>query len=210
VFDASLGLGSVASFPVADSYNRRLERDLSSGDIPQVFALGYTYALPVGPGRALRPRGILGALAGGWQIMGAVAVQSGLPLAVAQTTNFNAFAGFATQRPSCVADPGLPASQRTTARFFDTSAFQITPQFRIGTCSRNPVRGPAYRNADLALGKRFPLTERLNLDFRTEIFNLTNTPLLGNPNTTVGSPAFGSIASAGDPRVVQLALKLLF
>jgi hypothetical protein len=210
VFDASLGLGSVASFPVADSYNRRLERDVSSGDIPHVVAISYTYALPIGPGHALQPRGILGALAGGWQIMGAVAVQSGLPLAVSQTTNFNAFAGFATQRPSCVADPHLPASQRTTARFFNTSAFQITPQFRIGTCSRNPVRGPAYRNSDIALGKRFLLTERLNLDFRTEIFNLTNTPLLGNPNTTVGSPAFGSIASAGDPRVVQLALKLLF
>ena len=142
--------------------------------------------------------------------MGDVSVQSGLPLAIAQTTNNNSFAGFATQRPSCIADPNLPSSERSTAQFFNTAAFQATPQFVIGTCSRNPVRGPAYRNADLALAKRTPLKEAMTLDFRVEIFNLTNTPLLGNPNTIVGNAAFGTITSAGDPRVVQLALKLNF
>jgi hypothetical protein len=210
VFDSSLGIGSVANFPVADSFNRSLERDVSSGDIPHVLAISYTYDLPVGPGHALHPEGALGKLVNGWQLMGNVSVQSGLPLAIAQTTNNNAFTGFATQRPSCTGDPHLPASQRSTARFFNTAVFQATPQFGIGTCSRNPVRGPAYRNADLALAKRTPLKESLSLDFRAEIFNLTNTPLLGNPNTTVGNPAFGTITSAGDPRVVQLALKLHF
>jgi hypothetical protein len=210
VFDASLGLGSVASFPVADSYNRGLERDVSSGDIPKVLAISYTYELPIGDGRALDPQGVLGTLAGGWQLMGAVAVQSGLPLSVTQTANFNSFAGFATQRPSCSGDAELPSKQRSTARFFNTAALQATPQFQLGTCSRNPVRGPAYRNADLALAKRTPLAEGRSLDFRAEIFNLTNTPLLGNPNTTVGSASFGSITSAGDPRVIQLALKLNF
>ena len=72
------------------------------------------------------------------------------------------------------------------------------------------MRGPAYRNVDFALAKRTPLRETISLDFRAEIFNLTNTPLLGNPNTTVGNAAFGTITSAGDPRVMQLALKLNF
>ena len=45
---------------------------------------------------------------------------------------------------------------------------------------------------------------------RAEVFNATNTPPLGAPNTTVGSAAFGTITSAGDPRVVQLALKFIF
>jgi hypothetical protein len=72
------------------------------------------------------------------------------------------------------------------------------------------VRGPAYRNADLALSKLIPLKENWNMNLRAEIFNLTNTPLLGNPNLTVGNAAFGTITSAGDPRVVQLALKVNF
>jgi hypothetical protein len=210
VFDASLGTGLVANFPVADSYDRRLERDVSSGDIPRILAVSYTYDLPIGPGHALNPQGIAGKFANGWQIMGDVSVQSGLPLTVTQTTNNNSFAGFATQRPSCSGDPNLPGSQRTVARFFDTSVFTATPQFQIGTCSRNPVRGPAYRNADFALSKLIPLREHLNMNFRAEVFNLTNLPLLGSPNLTAGNASFGSITSAGDPRVVQLALKLTF
>jgi hypothetical protein len=210
VFDASLGTGSVANFPVADSFNRSLERDVSSGDIPKVLAVSYTYDLPVGLGHSLHPEGFLGKLANGWQIAGNVSVLSGLPLAVAQTTNFNSFGGFATQRPSCIANTSLPGSQQTTAQFFNTAAFQTTPQFQIGTCSRNAVRGPAYRDADVALIKRTLIREMKSLDFRAEVFNLTNTPFLGAPNTTVGNAAFGTITSAGDPRVVQLGLKFIF
>ena len=154
VFDASLTTGSVANFPVADSFNRKLERDVSSGDIPNVTAISYTYDLPVGSGHRLNPGGVAGKFMDGWQIAGFVSLQSGLPLAVTQTTNFNSFAGFATQRPTCIANPELPAAQRTTAQYFNVAAFQITPQFQIGTCSRNPVRGPAYRDADIALIKR--------------------------------------------------------
>jgi len=61
---------------------------------------------------------------------------------------------------------------------------------------------------DLALIKRSRLSERLNLEFRTEIFNLANTPPLNAPNIVPGTPGFGSITSAGDPRVIQFALKL--
>jgi hypothetical protein len=72
------------------------------------------------------------------------------------------------------------------------------------------VRGPAYRDADLAFIKRTDISERMSVDFRAEIFNLTNTPPLGAPNVTAGSAAFGTITSAGDPRVVQLGLKFNF
>lgn len=51
---------------------------------------------------------------------------------------------------------------------------------------------------------------RVFLETWAEVFNLLNIPALGAPNMVVGSPAFGSITSAGDPRVVQLAVKLLF
>jgi hypothetical protein len=96
------------------------------------------------------------------------------------------------------------------SRWFDTSVFSIAPQFTIGTSSRNPVRGPGYRNVDLALIRRVPLPGMNALELRTEVFNLTNTPPLGAPNTVLGTPGFGSITSAGDPRVMQVALKLWF
>jgi hypothetical protein len=193
VFDASILTGPIANFPVADSFNRKLERDLSNGDIPNVFAASFTYELPYG-----------------FELAGVVQLQSGIPLAVTQATNFNAFAGFGTQRPNLISDPNLPSSERTTAQFFNTSAFAIAPQFTIGNSSRNPVRGPQYRNGDIALIKRTYFGEDVNIEFRAEVFNVTNTPPLGAPNTVAGAAGFGSITSAGDPRVVQFGLKVNF
>ena len=211
VFDASILAGPVANFPVADSYNPRLERDVSTGDIPHNFVASFVWDLPWGSGRRFEPHGPAGVFLNGWQLAGVVTLQSGVPIPITQVTNFNAFAGFGTQRPNRVADPTLPASDRTVARWFNTEAFQVAPQFTLGNSSRNPVRGPGYRNVDVALIKRTPLgAGRTTLEFRAEAFNLTNTPPLGVPNGVLGSPGFGSITSAGDPRVVQLGLKVIF
>jgi hypothetical protein len=210
VFDASILTGPVANFPVADSFNRRLEKDLSNGDIPNVFAAGFVYQLPFGRGRRFAFDGWRNLLAGGWELAGVVKIQSGMPLAVTQITNFNSFAGYGTQRPNRIGDPNLAAGQRSLAEWFNVAAFSTAPQFTIGNSSRNPVRGPGYQDADLMLGKTFSLTERFNLEFRAEAFNVSNTPPLGQPNGVQGNPAFGSITSAFDPRVFELALKLHF
>ena len=210
VFDASILTGPVASFPVADSFNRRLERDYSTGDIPHVFVASTVWDVPFGASRAHHPGGVVGALVNDWTLAGVVTLQSGVPLAIGQTTNNNAFAGFGTQRPNLVGNPALPAAERSTSRWFNTSAFVAAPQFAIGTSARNPVRGPGYRNLDLAVIRRVALPAGTALEIRGELFNATNTPPLGAPNTTVGAAAFGTITTAGDPRVVQLALKFLF
>jgi hypothetical protein len=146
----------------------------------------------------------------GWELSGIVNLQSGLPLAISQITNFNAFAGFGTQRPNLLGETALPPSQGSTAQWFNTAAFAVAPQFTLGSSSRNPVRGPGLSNLDFALLKRIRFHENRNVEFRAEIFNVTNTPPLGNPNMTLGAPGFGSITTAGDPRLVQLALKLNF
>jgi carboxypeptidase family protein/TonB-dependent receptor-like protein len=210
VFDASILTGPVANFPVADSFNRALERDLSTGDIPNVFVTSFTYELPMGKGRGHNLSGIADKLFGGWNINGMILLQSGMPFPVTQITNFNAFAGFGTQRPNILSDPTLGTDDRTTDRWFDTSAFAVAPQFTLGNASRNPVRGPGYSTADIAFIKRTYLGEVINFEFRTEIFNLTNTPPLGNPNGVLGNAAFGTITTAGDPRVIQFGLKLNF
>lgn len=206
VFDATIQTGPIANFPVADSFNRALERDVSTGDIPNAFVASVVYDLPFFSDR----HGFVGKLLKGWSVNGIVNAQSGIPVAVTQATNFNAFAGFGTQRPNLVRNPNLPDDQQTTAQWFDIGAFSNAPQFTIGSSSRNPIRSPHYRNIDFALIKHTAITERVNLDFRTEVFNLTNTPPLGSPNTSFGSAAFGTITVAGDPRVIQFGLKLNF
>ncbi len=206
VFSATVLTGPVTNFPVADSHNRALERDLSAGDIPHVFSASFVYELPFGSAS----QGWRRALVGNWRLAGIVRAQSGIPIPVSQQPNLNSFAGFGTQRPNRVADPALPSGEQTTARFFRTEAFTATPQFSLGTSSRHPVRGPGYGTFDLMLGKTLAVSERVAAEFRAEVFNLTNTPPWGEPNGDFGSAGFGSITSAGDPRVFELVLKLRF
>jgi hypothetical protein len=210
VFDASILTGPVANYPVADSFNRRLERDYSTGDIPHVFVASGVWDLPFGADRRHQVAGVLGAMVNDWALSGVVSFQSGIPIGVTQATNNNAFAGFGTQRPNVTGDPTLPADERTVSRWFNASAFSTAPQFTIGSSSRNPVRGPGYRNLDVALVRRIPLTATQAVEVRAEVFNATNTAPLGAPNGVYGSAAFGTITTAGDPRVIQLALKWVF
>ncbi len=210
VFDSAVLTGPVTNFQAADSFNKRLEKDVSTGNIPHVFSAGMVYEIPFGRGRARTLAGWKDAVLGGWQIVSLVRLQSGSPIAVTQATNLNAFAGFGVQRPNRIADPTLPGGQRSTGRYFNTAAFTQAPQFTIGNSSRNPVSGPNYQAADVMVGKSFTITERLRTEFRAEAFNVANTPPLGNPNGSFGSSVFGTITTALDPRVFEFVLKLHF
>jgi hypothetical protein len=210
VFDASILTGPIANYPVADSFNRSLERDYSTGDMPNVFVSSLVWDLPIGAGRARQGHGIIGAILSDWTVTGLITLQSGMPVSVTQTTNFNAFAGFGAQRPNLNGDPTLPADQRTPSQWFNTSAFSIAPVFTIGSASRNPVRGPSYRDVDLAFMRRVPVRGGTALELRVEIFNLLNTVNLGAPNAVAGAADFGTITTALDPRVAQFAIKFLF
>ncbi len=210
VFDASILTGPVANYPIADSHNLAGERDYSNGDIPHVFVSSVVWDLPAGAGRARQLHGAWGALANDWTATMIVTLQSGMPIAVTQATNFNAFAGFGVQRPNLVGDPTLPADQRTPAHWFNTAAFAVAPQFTIGSASRNPVRGPAYRDVDLALIRRLPVGAGHAIEVRAEVFNLLNTPNFGSSAAVLGAANFGTVTSALDPRVVQVALKYAF
>jgi hypothetical protein len=209
VFDP-FAAGAVATSPVADSFNRALERDYSTGDIPHNFVSSIVWDVPFGAGRAHQAYGVVGAIVNDWTMTSLVTMQSGVPVAITQTTNFNAFAGFGVQRPNQVADPTLPADSRTPGQWFNTAAFGIAPVFTLGNASRNPVTGPSYRDVDFALIRRVPLRAGASIELRAEVFNLFNTANLGAPNGVAGSAAFGTITTALDPRVTQLAVKLLF
>lgn len=202
------------SLVAADTYRPYLERDVSSGDMPNVLSGSLVYDLPMGRGHLLGTSTVENAVLGGWSVNSIVTAQSGMPVAVTQATNYNAFAGFALQRPNLIGPPNLPPNggsmgARSTARFFNTAAFATAPQFTIGNASRNPVRGPAFRDWDASLIKRTALGEGLQLEFRAELFNVTNTPAFAQPNGSFGAPAFGSItATVAEERVAQFALRL--
>ncbi len=198
-----------SSLIAADTFRPYLERDSSNGDMPNVLSFSGIYDLPAGRGHSFASTGVANALLGGWTLNTIVSLQSGMPVTVTQATNNNAFAGFALQRPNIIGTTSLPASQRTPAHFFNTSAFTTAPQFVIGNASRNPVRGPAYRDLDMALVKHTALPAETNMEFRCEFFNITNTPAFAQPNGSFGAAAFGSITSTTtDPRVIQLAIRL--
>jgi len=198
-----------SSLIAADTFRPYLERDSSNGDMPNVTSFTGIYDLPAGRGHRFASTGVASSLLGGWTLNAIMSLQSGMPVTVTQATNNNAFAGFALQRPNIVANTGLPSNQRTPARYFNTSAFATAPQFVIGNASRNPVRGPAYRDLDIALVKHTRLPGETDMELRAEIFNITNTPAFAQPNGSFGSAAFGSITSTTtDPRVAQFAVRL--
>jgi hypothetical protein len=207
-----------SSLIAADTYRPYLERDSSNGDMPNVLSLSTIYNLPAGRGHNFASSGIASALLGGWSLNTIFLMQSGMPVTVTQATNNNAFAGFVLQRPNIIGKTSLPASQRTPQRFFNTAvpgdptrpgAFQTAPAFVIGNASRNPVRGPAYRDFDIALVKNTSLPKEMVIQFRAELFNITNTPAFAQPNGSFGSAAFGSITSTTtDPRVAQFAIRI--
>jgi hypothetical protein len=208
-----------SSLIAADTFRPYLERDSSNGDMPKVLSFSGIYQLPAGRGHRFAPTGIANAALGGWSLNTVFQMQSGMPVTVTQATNNNSFAGFALQRPNIIANPSLAPALRTPAHYFNTDAFAPAPQFVLGNASRNPVRGPAYRDLDVALVKHTHFGELADLEFRAEIFDITNTPAFAQPNGSFIPPVilngvrqptvFGSITSTTtDPRVVQFALRL--
>ena len=70
--------------------------------------------------------------------------------------------------------------------------------------------GPGSIRIDMGITRKFQLRERQTLEFRAEAFNMPNHVNPGLPDTTLTSATFGKILSAGDPRIIQMALKFLF
>ena len=172
-------------------------------DIRHRFTLALNYDLPFS-----NTKGFVGALVRGWRVNTITVLQTGTPLTIANQTPRSNTGG--PDRPNVLADPRLPSDERTLARWFDTSVFVPQAINTWGNAGRSILNGPGRISVDLSLHREFNFTERIRLQFRAEAFNISNTPPLGNPNTNLGNPAFGSITSAGLPRNIQLALKLLF
>ena len=197
-------------------FDRRVERSIEATDSAGRFVFSSIYELPFGKGKRFSSsNGAMNRVIGGWQVDGVLALQSGTPLAVRGANNF-----LANRPNSTGASAALPGSQRSAARWFDTTQFVNPANFTFGNVSRllPDVRGPGIRNVDLSVIKTTQLTEKVGLQFRAESFNFANKVNLLSPNTTFvtgpdgrnQSGTFGTITRSRDARVVQLALKLIF
>ncbi|MBA3711502.1 MAG: TonB-dependent receptor [Pyrinomonadaceae bacterium] len=203
------------NFP-QNSYDLRAERARSNFDVRHRLSVSFAYDLPFGEGRAyLSDRGWLSTVLSGWQSFGIVTLQTGRPFTVALLSEIDnsgtgrSSLGFgANDRPNAVADPRV--SSRTPEQWFNASAFAFAPPGTFGNAGRNTFDGPGYQNINASLVKNTILSERFNLQLRAEVFNLFNHPNFNMPDNFLGSPTFGRIISARDPRHIQFGAKLLF
>lgn len=195
--------------------NRRADYGLASFDIRQRLVLSPIWQLPFGTGQTfLNHSGVMNALAGGWEVSAIITFQSGIPFSVLANQDFSN-TNSANPRPDRVCNGAGP---QTVAEWFDVNCFTTdalaqalangTPRF--GNSGRNILIGPGMQDWDFSAIKRNPVTERVNLEFRAEFFNLFNHPNFGTPGATIGTDTAGQITSAGSPRDIQFGLKLTF
>jgi hypothetical protein len=193
---------------LADSYNRRPDRAVSSGDIRHVMNLSYVWDLPRLKNWNPVARSVLGA----WQLNGIISARSGNPVNIVSGRDIN-LDGRSTDRPNLVGTPvisGDRSRQERIRQFFDTSAFIFPATGAIGTAGRNLFYGPGSLTWDAVVMKHFPIRENHRLTVRGEFFNVTNRVNLNNPVSSLNDANFGRILSAGGARVVQLALRYGF
>jgi hypothetical protein len=201
--------GAVAA--IMDRTNFRREKGRSGMDIRHRAVFSYVYELPFGPGKQYggSVRGPLARLIEGWIFSGITTFQTGSPITI-RTDADPANTGQSQQRPDAISDPTLPRGERTASRWFNTAAFADPTTYRYGTAGRGLVNNPGVNNWDLSLMKNTGITERVKLQFRAEFFNAWNHTQLGTPQFELHRGDFGMISSASSPRLIQLALKLIW
>ena len=197
-----------------DPNNRRLERSVAPQDVSQRFVINYIYDLPFGKGKPLLGGSgrLVSGLVGGWTITGITTLQKGRPIDLNAPNNTNSYGG--GSRPNNNGQSAsLPSSERSLDHWFNTSVFSQPEPFTFGTTGRllPDVREPGITNFDFSVHRSFRIRETASLQFRTELFNMFNTPQFGRPNGGFGNVLFGTINSqANSPREIQFGLKLLW
>jgi hypothetical protein len=196
-------------------YLDRKDHGAAAFDIPHALSVNFGYDLP---GQNIK--GVAGKALGGWQLSSILTAQSGVPVGILSGWRpawmRNASVG---GYPDLVPGAELQYDTRNPDRYFDPSAFTVAPDGIIGNLGRNFGRGPGIAKWDVVLSKKTSIGERVNLQFRSEFYNLLNRPNFGSPGNAVFSstnrnliePTFGRITSTDSvSRQLQLGLRLEF
>lgn len=176
-----------------------MERALSTFDVPQLFNLSGTYALPF----AKHSRFL-----GGWQLSGLFNYRSGLPFTPTVSRDV-ANIGVSNQRPNVIGPCELP--NRSLNDWFNAKAFTVPAQYTYGNARANICRADDALETDISGFKTFAVTESTNLQFRADIFNLPNSAYFNAPSGVVDTKSGTKVTSTSNsPRQIQLSLTFSF
>ena len=181
-----------------DSFNLNAERGNSDFDVRQRLAINYVWDLPVGRGHAHLSENSIGKVLEGWQIAGITTFATGLPFDVLTDTD-TAHTGF-FQRPDYnpSAAPVVVADARLQTGP-NLGFFSVPPFGRGGNLARNRFYGPWINNWDVVLQKSTQISERMSVEFRTELYNVFNRQQFNQPGNFISDPGtFGQ--STGEVR----------
>ena len=185
------------------------DRSVSGFDLTHIFTGSLVYELPFGRNHLFSSsNNVVSAVISGWQVNAIATLHSGIPYDVTYQGDL-ANIGNTFVRANLVGNPSL--ANPTPAEWINTRAFAIPAPYTFGDLGRNSLRSDWFRNLDFSLFRRFAIRDRLNLEFRAEAFNLTNSAIFAAPGNIINGPNFGVVTSTvNNPRQVQLALKFVF
>jgi len=197
-------------------YNFRATYGPSAFDAPQRFVFNYVWDLPIP-----KADGFKGKLVNGWEVSGIVSFQTGFPIRITSQDDIEQYdSGFLFE---AAGEPNYAAGQthliktniRQTGGFvFDPNLFtnSTVPSGQIGNAPRTICCGPGINNWDMSFMKNTPIGEKMQLQFRTDIFNIWNHAQFYSVDGNVSNQGatFGQVQHVRDPRLIQFALKLNF
>ncbi len=178
-------------------------------DRTQIFQMGFVYQLPMGEGHSIANEGAAKWVLGDWEMSGIFSAYTGRPFSIgASSSSLNAPGN--SQTADQVGEVRKLGNVGSDGTFYNPDAFAPVTEARFGTSGRDIINAPGVVNIDLSVYKSFPITEKLKTQFRTEFYNLTNTPHFGRPNNYVTSSNFMRITSASGDRQIRFALRFDF
>src|SRR5260221_8955334 len=195
-----------------DMTNLRLERGPADFDLRHQFVTALVWRLNYYRGDHFLARGI----ANGWTISPIINIHSGFPFTVLNGKDANLTGNSSAERAELVPGQSPVLSNRTATRWFNIAAFSQNPANLVsgvalnGNSGRNMLRGPTFKDVDLAISRDFVFKEHLDLQLRADAYNVFNIVSLNSPGATAGSATFGVITSASAMRQLQLGLRLTF
>jgi hypothetical protein len=227
------GTGSTGAvnIPFAQNpFDTHAEKGPSSFDVTHGFGLSLAQDLHLESADFLRP--VSRKITYGWELLSISSISSGSPFTVYSGIQQTGYGSNGVDRPDQIAKPNLSTARSNRDDYFgegvnNAAAFFNIPiqipggsgpnQGRFGTLGRNTFRGPAFYNFDFALIKDTPFgqrksgAERMDLQFRSEFFNLFNIVTMGLPANILNGSGFGEISkTAGNSRQIQFSLKLIY
>ena len=197
--------------PLSNPYNFFLGHGPTTADRRHRFVSSYVWDIP-----GLNHGAVGKAITRDWKFSGILTLQSGRFFSINATGD--PLAGISGARVDLIGEgnPVLPSDRskgEKVAEYFDITRFRNPAPNTLGTLGRNSMEGPGYANVDVSMvrGFRLPLGEAGAGQFRFEAFNVFNRTNFSLPNTGITNSNFGKLLSTdGDPRILQLALKIIF